>query len=98
MIDVKDAVGVAIGYCGQLFGNISNHLQLEEVVLSDDERHWFITVGYDDPGDSQGDILSGALHGFAPRRATRKYKVVDIDATTGKVKAVKMREPLERLS
>ncbi len=98
MIDVKNAVQVAIQYCGQLFGDVFNRLQLEEVVLSEDEKHWFITVGYDVPGDSQSDIMSGALQGFAPRRMERKYKVVDVDTETGKVKAVKIREPLERIS
>lgn len=98
MIDVKDAVRVAVQYCGQLFGNLSNRLQLEEVALSDDEKHWFITIGYDEPGESQREILTGALGGFAPRGSERKYKVVDVDAETGKVRAVKIRQPLERVS
>jgi hypothetical protein len=98
MIDVKDAVQVAVQYCGQLFGNIMNRLQLEEVVLSDDEKHWYITLGYDVPGDSQMDKLGTALSGFAPRTAERKYKVVDVDAETSKVRAVKIRQALERIS
>ena len=98
MIDVKNAVQAAVQYCGQLFGNISNRLQLEEVELSDDEKHWFITVGYDDPGTPRDEVMLGALQGFPRIGPERKYKVVDVDAETGKVKAVKMRQPLERVS
>ncbi len=87
-------------YCAQLFGSISvlNKPQLEEVVLSDDEKHWFITVSYDEPGDSQSESLSRAMSGLGPRAAERKYKVVDVDSETGKVRAVTMRQPLERVS
>lgn len=98
MIDVTSAVQLAVKYCGELFGNISNRLQLEEVELSDDEKHWLITVGYDEPGTSQSAVMLEIHQGFAPRRQERKYKVVDVDAETGKVKAVKMRQPLERVS
>lgn len=98
MLDVKNAVQVAVQYCGQLFGNIGNQLELEEVVLSDDEKHWFITIGYDVPAPAQADTLRAMVSGFQPRGGERKFKVVDVDAETGKVHAVKMRQPLERVS
>ena len=98
MIDVKNAVQAALQYCGELFGDISKRLQLEEVVLSDDEKHWFITVGYDVPGALPFSALEDMIQGLKPRAPERKYKVVDVDAETGKVKAVKMRQPLERVS
>lgn len=95
---MKDAVQVAVQYCGQLFGDILNRLQLEEVELSDDEKHWFITVGYDVPGALPASALEDMVQGLKPRPPERKYKVVEVDAETGKVKAVKMRQPLERVS
>jgi hypothetical protein len=98
MIDVKHAAQVAVQYCGQLFGNISNRLQLEEVELSDDEKQWFITVGYDEPVTSPASDLEEMLQRRKQRRVERKYKVVHVDTKTGKVKAVKMRQPLERVS
>ena len=98
MINVQHAVRVAVDYCGQLFGNITNRLQLEEVELSDDEKHWFVTVGYDEPGTPQSEVMLRVHQGLEPRGTERKYKVVDVDAETGKVKAVKMRQPLERIS
>ncbi len=99
MIDVKNAVHAAIQYCGELFGgDILNRFQLEEVELSDDEKHWFITVGYDDRGTPQDEAATRIAHGLLPRAPERKYKVVDVDAETGKVKKVKIRQPLERVS
>lgn len=98
MIDVKIAVQAALQYCGQLFGNLPNRFQLEEVELSNDEKHWLITVGYDEPGTPQSEVMLRVGQGLPPRAAERKYKVVDVDAATGKVKAVKMRQPLERVS
>ncbi len=98
MIDVKQAAQTAMEYSGQLFGNILNRLQLEEVELSDDEKHWFITIGYDVPASPAQTALENIVQGLKPRGAERKYKVVDVDAESGKVKAVKMRQPLERVS
>jgi hypothetical protein len=97
MIDVKQAVQIALQYCAQLFGN-QNQLRLEEVELSEDEKHWLITVGFDEPVPSRTDALGQALQGFMPKQYERKYKVVDVDAENGKVKAVKIRHPLERVS
>ena len=99
MIDVKEAVRVAVQYCGQLFGNLGNNLELEEVVLSEDEKHWFITIGYDTPGTvSNAEMMAKVLSGVRARSSERKFKVVDVDAETGKVHAVKIRQPLERVS
>lgn len=98
MIEVKQAVQLAVQYCGQLFGNIGNHLELEEVALSEDEKHWFITIGYDVSGTiPRNEMMEGILKGIEPRGKERKYKVVDVDAETGKVHAVKIRQPLERI-
>lgn len=77
--DVKEAVKIAGDYIAQLFPSVPN-LTLEEVELSDDERHWFVTFGFGLPG------FPGALGG-------REYKTVKIEAQTGKPVAVKIRKP-----
>ncbi len=86
-------------YCNDLFGSVADRFLLEEVELSDDERHWFITVGFDGPAVSQSkDAIPEPLHSYMPQLLERVYKVVDVDAQTGTVRAVKMRQPLERIS
>ena len=96
MIDVQQAVAIATQYAEQLFGNALNRLRLEEVELSYDEKHWYITIGFDEPlpfNTLIGTVLEGGL-----QRTERRYKVVDVDAKSGKVRAVKIRQPLERVS
>ena len=92
MIDVQHAVQVATQYTGQLFGNALNNLRLEEVELSFDEKHWYITIGFDEAVPLQPGFLGTVLD----PKMERRYKVVDVDSDTGKVRAVKMRQPLER--
>ena len=99
MIGAHQAAQAAVQFCNGLFGNTANHLLLEEVELSEDEKHWFITVGFDGPASPQTrDPITEPLHSFMPQLLERKYKVVDVDAQTGIVRAVKMRQPLERIS
>jgi hypothetical protein len=99
MVEVQQAVQIALQYVDKLFGgDTAKQLQLEEVELSDDERHWFITIGFNQPVTFEGDFLSEALKSITRPRVERKYKVIDVDAKSGKVRAVKIRQPLERVS
>jgi hypothetical protein len=96
MIDVQQAVQVATQYAAQLFGNALNNLRLEEVELSFDEKHWYITIGFDESVPLRSGAIGAALENMMNPRMERRYKVVDVDSNTGKVRAVKMRQPLER--
>lgn len=96
MIDVQEAVRIAVQYFGQLFG-FAGRLRLEEVELSADEKHWFITVGFQE-ARPPGVAITEAIQGYAPITDERQYRVVDLDTETGKVRAVKIRQPLERVS
>jgi hypothetical protein len=80
MLDVKQAVDIASQYLIALFADkaISN-IQLEEVELSEDEKHWLITLSFT---ESQ-QIL------FPPRKS---YKLFKINADTGQVQSMKIRE------
>ena len=98
MINVQEAVQLALKYCGQLFGEVEG-LRLEEVELSEDEKHWFITVGFNEPMPKAAPgTWAAALADLGPGTVGRQYKVVNLDAQTGKIRAVKIRQPLERVS
>jgi len=88
MLNVKDAARTAVEYFSQVFQNGYQNLRLEEVELSEDERYWYITLGFDSPSQHQEGALSTAF----TARPMREYKTIKIDAATGTVLSIKIRE------
>ncbi len=97
MIDVKEAVKIAGDTFATLFSSEkSADLELEEVEISDDEKYWFITLGFSVPkakSEKEDSPLSRMLT-FTEREKEhiRKYKIFRIDAQTGKFHSMKIRE------
>lgn len=80
MLDVKEAAQKASEYFAALYADQGvSKVQLEEVELSDDGKYWMITLGYP---------VQGPLFTVPPKR---QYKVFKIDANTGEVKSMKIR-------
>ena len=91
--DVHKAVKSAIAFFQKSFAiQQLSHLQLEEVELSEDGRFWLITLGYDDPA-ATSTVLSDLVKTTAVLRPRplRKYKIVRVDAESGRAVAVKIR-------
>ena len=86
MIGIKDAAAKAAEYFKELYGSQFGNVLIEEVEqqLEMDGTYWYITLGYDVPSPS---ILS--QFGGKPSRA---YKVFKINASTGDVLSMKIRE------
>ncbi|MBM4325761.1 MAG: hypothetical protein FJ118_01245 [Deltaproteobacteria bacterium] len=82
MIDGMQAARKAVEYLQRfstdmrMSGPIAR-TRLEEVDLSEDEKYWLITLGWDE--DDLG--------------IRRVYKVFKVDSETGKVVSMRMREP-----
>ncbi len=90
IMDVKGAVKIAIDYIRDLFeqDTLSN-IGLEEVTFNENEKTWEVTIGFSRPWDfPQPGIMTG-LQRPSPKR---EYKIVSVDAASGKVKSVKLRE------
>lgn len=88
-IDVKTAVKSALKFFCESFKSVHlSNVQLEEIELSDDERHWLITVGYDNPADISAPTGKFLLPNSRP---ARKYRVVRVDTSTGRAVSVKIR-------
>jgi len=87
MLDVKNATKTALEYFSQVFQNRYQNLRLEEVELSEDERYWYITLGFDSTDQNLGALASVAIGG----RPVREYKTIKIDGSTGKVLSAKIR-------
>ena len=83
MIDVKEATTKAREYLQSFFPD-AEKVQLEEVELTDDKAHWFITLSYEGVSNS---VASSLLVGKSVR-----YKLFKLDAETGEVISMKIRD------
>lgn len=86
-IDVCAAVGLAQKYFNNLQDMIDSSIQslrLEEVELSEDKQFWLITLGFD--CINSNDPLQEVP------QYDREYKIFKINAETGEVEFMKIRE------
>jgi hypothetical protein len=88
-IDVKEAAKAAAEYFVELYPDTQySDLMLEEVELSEDEKHWLITLSY---ASQPPPLPPSGLEKLFSKQASRRYKIFKIDAATGKVEAMKIR-------
>lgn len=90
MLTVKEAVRAAESWVRDLYPEDDiRHLRLEEVEFSD-EGHWRITLGWLEPAVRKNSLAT-ALQPDA-HALPRVYKTLEVDAETGAVKSMKIRE------
>ncbi|MDT7778926.1 MAG: hypothetical protein QOC99_1438 [Acidobacteriota bacterium] len=88
MIDVKQATQSASGFLVGLYPNQSvSSVRLEEIELTEDEKSWLITLSFPDSDPPSSNFHLGLAVG-----TNRQYKVFEVDAETGQVKSMKIRE------
>jgi hypothetical protein len=91
MLTVKEAVQAAQDWMRQLYAESAlEHLRLEEVELSADERYWNITLGWVEPAVREN-AFAAAFSSDA-RVLPRVYKTLVVDVESGAVKSMKIRE------
>ncbi|MEN8156703.1 MAG: hypothetical protein ABFS10_07120 [Bacteroidota bacterium] len=83
MIDVKEAADKAKAHLASFFPD-AEKVQLEEVELTEDKAHWFITLSYEGVSNS---VASSLLVGKSVR-----YKIFKLDAESGDVISMKIRD------
>ena len=83
MINVKEATDKAKEYLVSFFPDAEN-VQLEEVEMTEDKAHWFVTISYEGVSNS---VASSLLVG-----KTVLYKIFKIDAQEGEVISMKIRD------
>jgi hypothetical protein len=81
-LEVKKAVDQARGYLSDILQVPVSQVLLEEVELSEDQQFWLITFSYPAPDGSPFAAVVGG---------GRAYKVVKLQADTGKLVSVKIR-------
>ncbi len=90
-VSVKDAVKVAIDYVQDLYADSNlRNLLLEEVEFSEVTNQWLVTVGFSLP-ETNEESTSLIMPSKRSLALSRRYKVVKIDATTGKPVSMKIR-------
>lgn len=91
-IDVREAVRAAGQYMRDLYqGEGLPNLRLEEVELSEDGSEWLVTFGFT---ASEKDVETNGFItaiGGATTRPRRDYKIIRVDARTGKAIAMNIR-------
>lgn len=91
-IDVKSATNLAIEYFLDTYSKLITKgemggVRLEEIEKSEDEKYWYITVGYDDQPPKNLKSLADLVG-----RPIRRYKTITIDSKNGKVISMKIRQ------
>lgn len=86
-IDVRAAVFASKNYLQSLQGLLEyqiKDLRLEEVEFSEDRKYWLITLGFiaNTTGEEESFLL----------KKERDYKVFKVNAETGEVESMKIRE------
>lgn len=94
MIAAKEAVKIARDAYLDLYEDASQDeardLQLEEVQWDASQNEWQVTLGFNVKNANPLKGIGAALGG--ERLYVRKYKLFHIDAQTGKVRSMKIRE------
>jgi hypothetical protein len=84
MIEIKEAVKIAMDLVHDLYDPDSvNNPLLEEVILSQDEKNWAVTIGFD-YGERQVPPPSSFPSESTPSRRNRIYKLILINIENGK--------------
>jgi hypothetical protein len=91
-ITLKEAAQIAENYFSELYPRLQRpmaNVMLEEVEEIDDGANWLITLGYD--LERKSNIHPQSALAFGQPLSSRQYKVVKIDAKTGRVRSMKIR-------
>jgi hypothetical protein len=82
MIDARTATDKAIAYFKTFFPEATKVIT-EEVELTEDRKHWLVTVGYD------SDDLAAPTQLIIGR--SKKYKIFKIDVESSEILSMKIR-------
>jgi len=98
MVNEQEAVKSALEYLQGLYPRSLEGLDLEEIELANDEQSWLVTLGFWEhkPRSLLDKALAESTVGLVLKvpsaEITRVYKVVKVDAHSGKAVSMKIRE------
>jgi len=93
MIDMKQAVQTAMEFCRNLYGQEkSADFLLEEVELTEDEKFWLVTIGFN---SGQGETIqppTSASGSSFSKRPDHVFKTMKVDANNGRALSLKIKK------
>ena len=103
-IDLRSAVNSVRDYVTDfkdMLGNSLDNFLIEETELSEDQKFWLITIGFDREVDpkktkiyTKNPLVSKEITNLLPKTQMltieRVYKIFKVDSSTGEVKSMKM--------
>lgn len=94
IIDVRQAARIARDYVKHVFTDEAiSGIQLEEIELSEDEKYWYVTIGFDTNRLAEETSFGGIVtYPFGKSKYIRDYKLVTVRASDGEVESVKIRQ------
>ena len=81
-MDVKEATDKAVEHLKKFYPTVEK-VQLEEVELTDDDKYWNIVISYEN--------METIPLSYLQVGQQRTFKVFKIDANTGKIRSMKIR-------
>ena len=92
MVDVKQAVSKAMDYLKDMYQTDRfKDVLLEEVDLSEDNKFWYVTIGFTRGQESTSGGPMATLIGQSSE-FKREYKVFQIDSQTGDLRSMRSRK------
>ena len=92
-ITVKQAVVHAMAAAKDFYaGETLVDLLLDEVEMTEDGKHWLITLSFFRPSKKPATELSEVFRQIQGRVYEKKYKQFRVDALSGRVTAMKIRD------
>lgn len=98
MVNEQEAVKSALEYLQRVYPHPLEGLDLEEIELDEQQRWWFVTLGFWEhkPRSLLDKALAEKAVGLVLKvpsaEVTRVYKVVKVDAESGKAVSMKIRD------
>jgi len=90
-MDVKEAVEIAFKYFNDLYPNNNfEDILLEEIELSEDEKYWFVTIGYSVIKQKKDTSPLSVAFGVT-EKIERYYKIFKINNANKRVISMKIR-------
>jgi hypothetical protein len=93
MIDMKQAVQIALDFCRSFYGQDKlADLILEEVELTEDEKFWLVTMGFN-LGQVETGQPSANISGSSPtKRPDHVFKTMKVDANNGRALSLRIKK------
>ena len=93
MIDMKQAVQIAQDFCRTLYGpdQLADFL-LEEVELTEDEKFWLVTIGFNLRPGEYARTTAGSAGSSQARALEHVFKTMKVDASNGRALSLKIKK------